>query len=108
MRRNWPLVDTHARRDVGRAKPAGERGPAGRATVTSRSVFVVADVHPDVAPAARGHGRLPHIAFVVRVVARLIDVRNGEAEDRGAEAMVAPDMALPVVDAVEVHLRIRR
>src|SRR5262245_16293202 len=84
-------------------------GPGGlRDGVASRSVVVVADVHPDVAPPERGHGRLPHVALVIRVVARLIDMRDGDAEDRGVEAMVPPDMALgaAVVDAVEVHLRL--
>src|SRR5262245_40980926 len=77
-----------------RAKPAGQ-SPAGRATrVVSGLVLVVADVHPDVAPAERRHGRLPHIALVIRVVARLIDIRKGDAEDRGMEAMVPPDKPL--------------
>src|SRR5215813_6369369 len=76
-----------------RAKPAGRPG-GSHDFVGVWLVLVVADIHPDVAPAERRHGRLPHIALVVRVVARLIEIRKGEVEDRGMEAMMPPDMAL--------------
>ena len=73
---------------------------------------VVADVHPHVAPAVRRHRRLPRVALVVGVVARLIDVREAEVEDRPAEAMMMP-MRDAIVDvtlntahahAIEVNL----
>src|SRR5215471_18912053 len=69
-------------------------------------VGVVADVHPDVTPAERRHRLLPHIALVIRVVARVIDMWDGE-EDRRMEAMMPPDKALAAERiAVEPRLRV--
>src|SRR5207249_334681 len=81
-------------------------------------VVVKADIHPHVAPAVRRHCRLPHVAFVVGVVAGLINIREAEVDGRPAEAMMAPmlnvslDMTLNLANAgavgaaVEVNLRL--
>src|SRR5262249_12729698 len=112
-RRNWPQRGEHAsggRSSVaGKARPAG-RGPAGRATWAGcEELLGEADVHPHVAPAVWRHGLLPHVALVVGVVVRLVDVRQAEVDDRPAEAMVTPvlDMTLDTTPAaVEVNLRL--
>src|SRR5262245_41602388 len=101
----------------GTQDPPGEPG-GSRDFGRSEGSLVEADVHPHVAPAVRCHRRLPHVALVIGVVVRLVDVRQAEVDDRSAEAMVPPmlgatfdvtlDMALNRADAavVEVNLRL--
>src|SRR5215467_14612797 len=107
---NWPLRDGRARRGVRFANAQDPPGQARRVLDELQRqlsiVGVVADVHPDVAPAERRHRLLPHIALVIRVVARVIDVWDGE-EDRRVKAMMPPDKALAAERiAVEPCLRV--
>src|SRR5262245_61381977 len=74
------------------------KDPPGRARRVARlwqrglvaDVVVEAHVHPHVAPAIGRHRLLPDVALVVSVVARLVDIRETEVDDRPAESMMTP------------------
>ncbi len=108
-RRNWPQRAEHA--SGGRSSVAGYARPAGRARRVARpsgpwGLLVEADIHPHVAQAVRRHRLLPHVALVIGVVVRLVDVRKAEVDDRPAEAMVPPGVSLDVPHAAAVKVNL--